>query len=123
MKIHVYALPNGRAAITRLGVMPSWVKDLQPAGVSDIQWQLAWENRALAKTCFELTRPKDGQGRVINPDEHFDPANAAHIARGRALQMTEMDDMDLPASRARRDHWVIQGNRVVVSPVDLPPLP
>ena len=118
-KIFVHRLPNGRAAITRLGPMPSWVKDQQPTGVSDIQWQLAWENRALAKTRFELTRPPTPEGR----NEHFNPANVAHIARGNALQVIEMDDANLPADRSRRNDWIIQGNRVVPSAVDLPPLP
>ena len=37
--------------------------------------------------------------------------------------LTPMDSSDLPADRSRRNHWVIQGNRVAASPVDLPPLP
>ena len=84
----------------------------------------AGEALALAENRFEATRPKDGQGRRINPLEHFDPNNPAHIARGNALLATQMDDaLDLPANRANRNDWVIQGNRVTVNPVPLPPLP
>ena len=113
-KVFVSSLPNGRAVITRLGPRPSSL----PATVSDADW----EAFALAKTRFELTRPKDGQGRVLNPSEHFDSSNPAHINRGNGLSVTEMDDVDLPTDRANRTNWIRQGNRVVVSPTPLPPL-
>ena len=122
-KIFAHRLPNGRAAITRLGPIPDWLRASFLPSAPEANLQLAWELWALAKMRFELTRPKDGQGRIINPNEHFDSDNPDHLARGNALQVTQMDDADLPASRARRDHWVIQGNRVVPSAVDLPPLP
>lgn len=109
-RVHVYSLPNGRAAIIRLAP--------KPAGSA--MTDAAWEAFALAKTRFELTRPRTRAGMA----ERFNPANPAHTARANSLAVTPMDDAtDLPQSRAGRDNWRVQGNRVVVSATPLPPLP
>lgn len=112
-RIFVYSLPNGRAAVIRCAANPP------SSGLTDVEWE-TW---AIAKTRFEFMRPKNAQGLVLNPLEHFDFSNPSHIARGRALRITQMDDIDLPTSRAFRNDWIIQGNRVVVSPVPLPVIP
>ena len=109
-KCWVYSLPNGRAAIIRIVGKPS----------NYIGTASEWEAYALAKTCFELTRPKDAQGRIINPNEHFNAGTPAHITRGNALVLVAMTDADVNAPRTRRNDWIIQGNRVVVSPTPLP---
>ena len=107
-KVHVFSLPNGRAAVIRVAPNPPG------SNLSDAQWELF----VLTKTRFELTRPSTPQGRA----EHFSPGTPAHVARANTLALTEMDETDLPASKAGRDNWVIQSNRVVVSATPLLPL-
>ena len=63
---------------------------------------------------FELTRPKDGQGNVINPNEHFNPNNPAHR---RGPPVREMDDSLLPANRTQRDRWEEFAGGVRVRPL------
>lgn len=109
-KCWVFSGVNGRANIITLGPpRRDWAGTLAE-----------WEAYALAKTRFELTRPKNAQGRIIDPNEHFNATNPAHIARENSLLVTELTDADLPVDRSKHKDWVLQGNRVIVSPVPLP---
>lgn len=109
-KVYVFSLPNGRAAVIRLA------PNLVGSNLTDAQWEVF----ALAKTKFEFTRPRTPEGLA----EHFDPGNPAHMGRVGAMAVTEMDEADLPvsgAARAKRNDWVVQGGRVVVSATPLGP--
>lgn len=111
-KCWVYAQSNGRASIIRLGPKP------QGSPLTGAEW----EAYALAKTRFEITRPRISQGQIVDPNEHYNVGNPAHIARANSLPLTAMTDADLPADRSKRDDWIIQGTRVVVAAVPLGPL-
>ena len=103
-KVHVFSLPNGRAAVIHVAPNPAG------SNLSDAEWELF----VLAKTRFERTRPATPEGH----SEHFNPGNPAHMGRTNSIALTELDDADLP-SKADRNNWMLQGEGVVVSPTPL----
>ena len=99
-KIFVTTLPGNKLAIIRLGPNPPWL-GLSVSG---------WEDIALAKTMFELTRPPTQAGM----NEHFDANNPAHR---RGPPVKEMDDSLLPANRTQRERWEEFAGGVRVRPL------
>lgn len=112
-KVYCYELPNGRVAI---------VRPTNPFNLDEPELTPAQLARKLQKCAFERTRLPTPQGM----NEHFNPADPAHLDRCDTVPMYEVDEADLPASRARRDHWVLNtfaGRNVVVENVlNLAPL-
>jgi hypothetical protein len=49
-------------------------------------------------------------------DDQFFARETAKQPELGSLVFTDMDDVDLPASRAQRDKWRVAGRRVVVNP-------
>ena len=99
-KVFVTTLPGNKLAVIRLGPNPPRL------GLSVSEW----EDIALLKTMFELTRPNTPSGM----NEHFNPNNPAHR---RGPPVREMDDSLLPANRTQRDRWEEFAGGVRVRPL------